>query len=139
MCALVWRTVPKTTIGTVTFYLFVPFVRIPLTSDVLRCRVVPSFIRAGPNSEQYVHAVYWGYAAMTVPTSGFSSLIADLFTLCCLVLCCVQGNGGGVETPKTNLEHLFTLAVLLTGVTMYATLIGSVQYLPLLLPPCVAC
>lgn len=62
--------------------------------------IVPEHIRSAPLGVAYLHAVYWGFCAMT-------------------------GNGSGVETPQTPLEHTFALAVLLIGVSTYATLIGN--------------
>jgi CRP-like cAMP-binding protein len=64
--------------------------------------IPPHHIRQQTIFAQYVHAVYWGFAAMT-------------------------GNGSGVETPQTTAEHLFTLVVLLVGVSTYATLIGNLS------------
>jgi CRP-like cAMP-binding protein len=64
--------------------------------------IVPTHIRRLPFGNQYTNAVYWGFAAMT-------------------------GNGSGVETPQTPLEHLFTLVTLLTGVSAYATLLGNLS------------
>ena len=39
----------------------------------------------------------------------------------------MTGIGEGVEAPETVLEHLFTLVVLVVGITLYATLVGSLS------------
>jgi hypothetical protein len=39
----------------------------------------------------------------------------------------MTGNGAGVETPQTVWEDLFTLVVLILGVSTYATLIGNLS------------
>ncbi len=63
--------------------------------------VVPLYIRQSSLAVQYVHALFWGFSAM-------------------------QG-GGSQGTPHTTLEHVFTLSVLMIGVSMYATLIGNLS------------
>jgi hypothetical protein len=71
---------------------------LPACLPVVCClsdRVIPEYIRVAPNDVKYIHAIFWGYAGMT---------------------------GGGLEVPITRMEHIFTLMVLLSGVTMYATL-----------------
>lgn len=64
--------------------------------------ICPEHIRNQPLSAQYLHAIYWGLSAMT-------------------------GNGSGVESPNTLLEHAFALFVLLVGVSTYAALIGNLS------------
>ncbi len=39
----------------------------------------------------------------------------------------MTGNGSGVETPSTFLEHVFTLLILIMGVSIYATLLGNLS------------
>ena len=64
--------------------------------------ICPVHIRSQSLSAQYLHAIHWGLSAMT-------------------------GNGSGVESPNTLLEHAFALFVLLVGVSTYATLIGNLS------------
>jgi CRP-like cAMP-binding protein len=59
-------------------------------------------LRGDQLSLQYMHVIYWSFSAMT-------------------------GVGEGVGEPETFVEHVFTIGVLVAGVTIYATLLGNLS------------
>lgn len=67
--------------------------------------VVPQHIVKQPSLIlTYTHIIYWAFSVMT-------------------------GIGAGLEEPQTVAEHVFTVLVVLVGVTMYATLVGSLGHI----------